>query len=92
MNESHEVTMKNLTASFMDSPFDLVLGVELQSALDIPDGGLCHGFKDTEWQVIYCRVLLEDRWHFLPQELYDEIDEIYGDRIGDELWKLTASL
>lgn len=92
MNESHEVTLSHLTASFMDVPFDLVLGVELQSTLQVDECDVLHAFTDTEWQVIYCRVLVEDRWHFLPQNLYDEIDELYGDRIGDELWKLARVL
>jgi hypothetical protein len=92
MNESHEVTLHQLSASFMEVPFDLVLGLELQSSLKVDECSLLHAFTDLEWQVIYCRVLVEDRWHFLPQDLYDEIDEVYGERIGDELWKLSCKV
>lgn len=92
MNEAHEVTLHQLTASFMSSPFDLVLGVELQSPLKVLESEICHAFTDVEWQVIYCRVLIEDRWYFLPQDLYDEVDDTYGDLIGDHLWRLTARM
>lgn len=91
MNESYEVELKQIKASFLPSAFDLIVGVENTSTLLIE--GFAHAeFTDIEWQVVYCRVLVDGRWYFLPQDLYDEIDDEYGDLIGDRLWKLTNEL
>jgi hypothetical protein len=92
MNESFEVELKQITASFLPSAFDLIIGVENTSTLSVE--GLTKGgdFTDIEWQVVYCRVLVGDRWYFLPQTLYDEIEDLYGDQIGDRLWKLSTTL
>lgn len=92
MNEAYEVELTNLEASFSASPFNLVLGVEKQTMLKIEESGVVQGFTDVEWQVIYARVLIDERWYFLRQEFYDEIDDVYGDTIGEELWKLTNRL
>lgn len=91
MNEAFEVELTNLEASFSASPFNLVLGVEKQTTLKVEASENIHPFTDVEWQVIYARVLLDDRWYFLPQHMYDEIDDKYGDVIGDKLWELTQS-
>lgn len=90
MNEAYEVELNNITASFMPTTFDLVLGVEIQSTLQVDESDMLHAFTDMEWQVMYARVLVDDRWFFLPQTLYDEVDDEFGDQIGDLLWKLTA--
>lgn len=50
------------------------------------------GFTEDEWQIIYARVLVEDRWYFLPQTLYDAIDDTYSDEMGNLIWKLTSRL
>lgn len=92
MNEAHEVEFTQMKASFFAVPFDLVLGVERQSTLVVPGDLNVQSFTDIEWQIVYCRVLVEDRWFFLPQTLYDEIDDTYGDLIGDRLWTLTQQL
>lgn len=92
MNEAYEVELKQIQASFVASPVDIVLGVEKQTTLTVDQSENLQGFTDVEWQVVYARVLLEDRWFFLPQTLYDEIDDVYGDQIGELLWSLTAKL
>lgn len=89
MNEAYEVELKNLTASFLPSPFDLILGVEQLTILVVDEGDNIQGFTDVEWQIVYCRVLVDDRWFFLPQTWYDEIDADHGELIGDKLWELT---
>lgn len=91
MKEAHEVTLINVTVSFMDQPVDLVIGVELQASFPIGDGS-DHDYTDFDWQVIYCRVLVDTRWYFLPETLYDEIDTVFGDQVGDKLWELTARM
>lgn len=92
MNEAYELEFTQMNASFFASPFDLVLGVERQSTLIVPGDLNVQSFTDVEWQILYCRVLIEDRWCFLPQTFYDEIDDTYGDLIGDRLWTLTQQL
>lgn len=92
MNEAFEVELTKLEASFSASPFDLVLGVEKQTTVKVEESDGITPFTDVEWQIIYARVLLEDRWHFLPQHLYDEIDDKYGELIGDKLWELTQTI
>lgn len=92
MNESYEVELKQITASFLPSTFDLIVGVENTSTLSVE--GLTQGgdFTDIEFQVVYCRVLVDNRWYFLPHNLYDEIEDVYGDQIGDRLWELSQHL
>lgn len=92
MNESFEVELKQITASFLPSTFDLIIGVENTSTLSVE--GLTQGgdFTDIEWQVVYCRVLVDGRWYFLPPALYDEVEDSYGDQIGDRLWELSQRL
>lgn len=92
MNEAHEVEFTEMKTSFFASPVNLVLGVEKQTTLKVDGLEGLQGFTDVEWQVIYARVLVDDRWFFLPQSLYDEIDDEFGDMIGDRLWQLTNSL
>ena len=92
MNEAHEVEFTEMKTSFFASPVNIVLGVERLSSLKVDAVEGCQGFTDDEWQVIYARVLLEDRWYFLPPDLYDEIDEQHSDLIGDRLWQLSQSL
>lgn len=91
MNEAYEVELFSLTASFMASPFDLVLGVERLSTLKVDESEM-PGFTDVEWQVVYQRVLDGDHWYFLPHTMFHEIEELYSDQIGDKLWQLTARL
>lgn len=92
MNESFEVELKQITTSFLPSAFDLIVGVENTSTLAVK--GLIPGgdFTDIEWQVVYCRVLVDERWYFLPHTFYDEIEDKYGDHIGDRLWELSQTL
>lgn len=90
MNEAFELTLTKKSVSFAEQPVELVIGAELKRKLTVDEEGL--SFTDVEWQVIYCRVLVEDRWYFLPHELYDEIDERFGDEIGERIWSLTARL
>lgn len=92
MNESYEVELKQITASFLPSAFDLIVGVENTSILSVEGQTQGCDFTDIEFQVVYCRVLVDDRWYFLPPALYDEIEDIYGDRIGDRLWELSQHL
>lgn len=92
MNEAYEVELNQITASFIPSPFDLVLGVEKQTTVQVDESGTFTAFTDVEWQVVYTRVLIGDRWFFLPQDLYDEIDDMYGEQIGDCLWRLTNTI
>lgn len=92
MNEAFEVELTQIKTTFLASPTDLIIGVEKQSTLVVENDQKIQGFTDVEWQVLYCRVLVDDRWYFLPQDLYDEIDDEYGDLIGDRLWKLTNEL
>lgn len=92
MNEAFEVELTQMKTSFLASPTDLVIGVEKQSTLVVENDQKVQGFTDVEWQIVYCRVLLEDRWYFLPQHHYDEIDDEYGDTIGEHLWRLTQAL
>ena len=92
MNQAYEVELNNIKASFMPSTFDLVIGVELQSTLTIKESDLLNGFVDMDWQVMYARVLVDERWFFLPQSLYDEIDETFGDQIGDMIWGLAVTI
>lgn len=92
MNEVYEVELKNLTASFLPSPFDLVLGVEKQTTLKVDAGEHTHGFTDVEWQVIWSRVKMDDTYVYLPQRLYDELDDEHGEVIGERLWELTNQL
>lgn len=92
MNEAYEVELTNLEASFINSPFNLIIGVERQSTLVVDGDNKIQGFTDVEWQVIYSRVFTEGRWMLLSQATYDEIDELYGDMIGDQLWLLSQSL
>lgn len=92
MNEAFEVELTQIKTTFLASPTDLIIGVEKQSTLVVENDHTIQGFTDVEWQVMYCRVLVEDRWYFLPQDLYDEIDDAYGDVVGDMLWKLTNKL
>lgn len=80
MNEAHEVQLECLTASFLPSPFDLVLGVEKR-----------HLEGTVEWQIVYGRVLVDARWFFLSQTMLDEIDVRYEDMIGEKLFQLTVS-
>ena len=92
MNEAYEVELKQIQASFIASPVDIVLGIEKQITLTVDQSETLQGFTDVEWQIVYARVLLEDRWFFLPQTLYDEIDDVYGDKIGELLYRLTNTL
>jgi hypothetical protein len=92
MNEAYEVELNDITASFIAEPFTVVLGVERQTTLKVESDDKVQGFTDVEWQVIYARALVDDRWTILPQTLYDEIDDEHGEMIGDLLWKLTCSL
>lgn len=92
MNESYEVELKQITASFLPSAFDLIIGVENTSTLSVKGLVKDGDFTDIEWQVVYCRVLVDDRWYFLPHNLYDEIEDVYGDKIGDRLWELSQRL
>lgn len=78
MNEAYEIELTHISASFMDNAFDIVLGVER-----IPRQ------ECDEWQVVYARVLVEDRWYFLPHELYVELDEKYDELIGLKLFERT---
>lgn len=92
MNEAFEVELTQMKTSFLASPTNLVIGVEKQSTLVVENDQQVQGFTDIEWQVMYCRVLVDDRWYFLPQSLYDEIDDEFGDLIGDKLWWLTQTV
>lgn len=92
MNEAFEVELTQIKTTFLASPTDLIIGVEKQSTLVVENDQQVQGFTDIEWQVMYCRVLMDDRWFFLPQDLYDEIDDEYGEVIGDLLWKLTQTV
>lgn len=92
MNEAYEVELTQLMSNFVASPFDLVLGVERQTTRKVDESGTDQGFTEVEWQVIYARVLVEDRWYFLPPALYDGVDNEYGELIGDKLWELTNRL
>lgn len=92
MNEAFEVELVGLSASFISTTFDLVLGLEKQTTVKVDETGSLTGFTDIEWQIVYSRVLVADRWYFLPQSLYDEIDDQYSDLIGDKLWSLTNSI
>jgi hypothetical protein len=78
MNEAYEIELLGIKASFMASPFDLVIGAERKLLGEV-----------EEWQVMYARILIDDRWHFMPHELYTEIDTTYGDMIGDRLFELS---
>lgn len=78
MNEAYEIELNHICASFMENAFDIVLGVER-----IPRQ------EYDEWQVVYARVLVEDRWYFLSNELYTELDEKYGEMIGLKLFERT---
>lgn len=78
MNEAYEIELQGLTATFMPNSFDLVIGAE---RIRLPDY--------DEWKIVYARVLIEDRWYFLPNDLYDEIDSLYSDRIGELLFALA---
>lgn len=89
MKEAYEVELNQLTASFLIEPFDLVLGVEKGATMVVDSSETSGGSTDIEWQVIYARVLVADRWWFLPTSMYDEIDREHGDQIGDKLWSLT---
>jgi len=92
MNEAYEVELTQIKTTFAASPIDLVLGVERQTTLKVDTHENIQGFTDVEWQVIYCRALIDDCWHILPQALYDEIDDEHGDLIGDKLWSLAQTL
>lgn len=92
MNEAFEVELTQIKTTFTASLTDLIIGVEKQSTLVVENDQNIQGFTDIEWQVMYCRVLVDDRWYFLPQSLYDEIDDEYGEVIGDLLWKLTQTV
>lgn len=92
MNEAYEVELSQITASFILLPFDLVLGVEKQTTIKVEEVGGFNAFTDVEWQVIYTRVLIDDQWYILPQHLYDEVDDLYGDQIGECLWTLTNTI
>lgn len=81
MNEAYEIELTHISASFMESAFDIVLGVERIPRCEC-----------DEWQVMYARVLVEDRWYFLPHELYTELDEKYGELIGLKLFERTLML
>lgn len=89
MNEAYEIELTGVTASFITEPFDLVLGVEKLVVMKVPPEVGVEGSTDIEWQIVYARVLVEDRWFFLPQQDYDEIDHAHGDLIGEKLWVLT---
>lgn len=95
MKEAYEIELKQITASFVVDPFDMVLGIERQSgALNnvTKPPSETGGFTEDDWQIVYARVLVEDRWYFLPQTLYDAIDDTYSDEIGNLIWKLTRRL
>lgn len=92
MNEAYEVELTDVKASFIPTPFTIVLGVERQTTLKVDNDDKVQGFTDVEWQVIYARALVDNRWTILPQSHYDEIDESYGDQIGESLWRLTQTL
>lgn len=92
MNEAYEVELSQIKTTFSASPIDLVLGVERQTTLKVDGIENIQSFTDVEWQVIYARALVDERWFFLPQTLYDEIDDQHGDLIGDRLWALTQSV
>jgi len=92
MNEAYEVELTDVEASFIPTPFTVVLGVERQTTFKVDNDEKVQGFTDVEWQVIYARAMVADRWTILPQDLYDEIDDKYGDLIGDKLWRLTLSV
>jgi hypothetical protein len=92
MNEAYEVELSQIKTTFSASPIDLIMGVEKQTTLKVESTGEMQGFMDVEWQVVYTRVLVDDRWYFLPQDLYDEIDDEYGDVIGEKLWSLTQTI
>lgn len=92
MNKAYEVRLEQITASFVHQPFDLVLGVEQQATLIVEGDEKVQGFTDLEWVVIYSRVELEGESYFLPPALYDEIDDLYADDIGNALWRLTVPL
>jgi hypothetical protein len=92
MNEAYEVELSQIKTTFSASPIDLVLGVERQTTLKVDGIENIQSFTDVEWQVIYARALVDERWFFLPQTLYDEIDDQHGDLIGDRLWELTQSV
>lgn len=92
MNEAYEVELSNITASFIASPFNLMLGVERQTTLVVDESENVSGFTDVEWQVIYARAQIDGQWYFLPQDQYDQIDGAYSDLIGDKLWELTQKL
>lgn len=92
MNEAYEVQLNDLTASFLPSPFDLVIGVERLNTVVVEAGENTTGFTDIEWQVMWSRVRVGDTLMFLTQNLYDELDGEYGDIIGEKLWELTQTL
>lgn len=92
MNEAYEVELDQIKASFVASPFDLVLGVEKLTTLKVDEEGDFKGLTDVEWQVVYMRVQIDGRWYFLPHTLHNEIDEVYADMIGDKLWQLTQTV
>lgn len=92
MNEAFEVELVDLSASFISTTFNLVLGLEKQMTIQVEGSERLNGFTDIEWQIVYSRVLVDDRWYFLPQDMYDEIDDKYSDLIGDKLWTLTQNL
>lgn len=78
MNQAYEIELQGITATFMQNSFDIVVGAERILLSDY-----------DEFNVIYARVLIGDRWCFLPDELYGEIDSLYGDQIGQMLFTLT---
>ena len=91
MNVIHEVEIDNVEVSFLASPCPVVLGVEQESVIRVC-GDTLASFTDVEWQVVYARVTIDHQSYIIPQDLYDEVDEKYGDVIGDKLWELTRSL
>lgn len=91
MNEIHEVEICNVEASFVASPFSVVLGAEKQSVLRVCEETLA-SFTDVEWQIVYARAVINGQSFIMPQDLYDEVDDKYGDVIGDKLWELTAAM
>ena len=92
MNKAYEVRLEQITTSFVHQPFDLVLGVELLSTLIVEGDEKVQGFTDLEWIVIYSRVETEGQSYFLPPALYDEVEDLYADDIGDALWRLAVPL
>lgn len=78
MNKAYEIELQGITANFVGSSFDLVVGVERILLSDY-----------DEWNVVYARVMIDDRWYFLPDDLYEEIDALYSDTIGDRIFELN---